>query len=140
MTQFQGPIQLANDQWVRSLTMAGTGVPPVSPTRSTSELIQESADLARTRGALAAEVARQRWQQKRSELIDRGILRRREEDPEGEEQKKQMRAVPRMTIAEINRMARPQMQQLLKDSGGKTVGDQRGSFIKFLDFIDMPRD
>ena len=139
MTQFSGPIQLGNETFLRNMGRGGvTGVrlapPPFNNTES-----KDQYEIGQMRSKLLMEANANQFNNARQQIIDEAIFANREANPRTQAQLEQ-RTVPRLTIDQINRMDPSEIRDLIDQSGQHLIGDERGSFMKFLDLIDLPRN
>jgi len=139
LTQFSGPVQLTNQQFLRNMTQGGHNLARTVPKLPDDEERRKQNEAMAMRSVLIKQSVEEQQRKARQDLIDRGILKNTEENPVQQSVLNQ-RTVPRMTIAQINAMTRDEMRERIKQSGGNILGEERSAVWKFLDFIDLPRN
>lgn len=138
MPLFPGPIEQANQQWLRNVSL-GSKTTRFAPTQEDTARIREEVEVQKARNFLASGVVQNQLQQQRQQLVDQGILQNRTNNPPTPQVLNQ-RATPRLTIEEINRLSADDIRTQIEKMGQNQMGDQRSSGMKFLDLIDLPRN
>lgn len=139
MALFKGPVHLANEQWVRNLQSGASDLVATAPKLQQQDEYRNEMEIIKMRGALATQATRQQAADFRAKFIDNQIAHNRQFNPPTPAILNQ-RKKPRLTIAEINRMSKPQLVNALGINKPTTMEDQRGGFMKFLDLVDLPRN
>ena len=139
MPLFKGPVQLANEQWVLNLASGVSDLVATAPKLQQQDEYRKEMEIINMRGALATQATRQQAADFRAKYIDSQIAHNRQFNQPSAQILNQ-RKKPRLTIAEINRMTKPQLINALGVNKPTTMEDQRGGFMKFLDLVDLPRN
>ena len=146
MTQFSGPIEGLNQQFLRSqqslisdITAGAPNVTRTVPMLPDQEQVRQQNEMMAMQALLTKQSMDDLARQVRQEMIDNQIIKNTQENPVQQSVLNQ-RSTPRLTIQQINNMSREQMRATIQERGGDIMGDDRSGVMKFLDLIDLPRN